>query len=111
MHGYGEEAEEDSGKEQVYTVDEPMEFTMMDEIAHFLTGYGRMIFYKVYGYQTNLQGDSKDFNPYVDEFRNEISMIKEGEFESGLLNGYARVMGSDESVIAGFFKNGSAWGK
>ena len=87
------------------------EFAVMDEIEPFLSGYGRIIFYDVSGYETSNSDGTKVYDPFVNPELNKITQIKEGQFFEGKAEGYCRIMDPSRRVQVGFFKEDWPYGK
>lgn len=60
-----------------------VDFATMDDILPFISGYGRFIFYDVYGYAVANSDGTKVYDPMVNPELNKITLIKEGQFFQG----------------------------
>lgn len=85
-------------------------YTHLDELAPYLTGFGRKICYNVYGYLLG-EKNKKIFSPYVDYSKNKMVSIHEGEFSKGLLEGYGRKISVDGTAEVGYFIQDLPYGK
>ena len=62
-------------------------FMHRDGLLHILSGYGRII-----EFSTSQIDKRGNYNPLIDQSRNDIISITEGHFKFGQLSGFGRIL-------------------